>query len=153
MDRLSRRPASRWVVLGASAVAFAANAQRPQEPLQGPAGPNAEVSMVRQEQSDCSNADVNVNDPARIGGTVWVVRQADGNTVVKVAITAAPNTVYHFFLKCVAQLGDIKTLDEGEGTASFQFPTSSTGPVYAFDMYPEGAPAGEKFQSVQVRFQ
>jgi hypothetical protein len=57
------------------------------------------------------------------------------------------------FLKCVRQLGDIKTQDEGTGSATFEFPTSSVGNVFAFDMYPEGAPAGNKFQSVQVHFQ
>jgi hypothetical protein len=140
-------------VLGASAIAFTASAQQPQDPSQPSSGSAVEVSMVRQDQSDCTNSDVNSDDPSRIGGTVWVVRQADGNTAVKVAITASPNTVYHFFLKCVRQLGDVKTQDEGEGIAMFEFPTSTTETVYAFDMYPEGAPPGNKFQSVQVKFQ
>jgi hypothetical protein len=152
---LSRRSAllSVAAVLGVSAIAFSASAQNPQDPSQGPSGSTAEVSMVRQDQSDCTNSDVNGNDPSRIGGTAWVVRQPDGKTAVKVAITALPNTVYHFYLKCVRQLGDIKTQDEGEGIATFEFPTNTTGAIYAFDMYPEGAPPGNKFQSVQVKFQ
>jgi hypothetical protein len=109
--------------------------------------------MIRQDFSDCTNSNVNASDPSRIGGSAWLVRQPDGNTTVKVAITASPNTVYHFFLKCVKQLGDITTQDEGEGNGAFQFPTSSVGAVFAFDLYPEGAPAGNKFQSVQVKFQ
>lgn len=155
MIELSRKRALFGVaaVLGASAIAFTASAQKPQDPSQGPGGPTVEVSLVRQDQSDCTNSDVNGKDPSRIGGTVWVVRQPDGNTAVKVAITASPNTVYHFYLKCVRQLGDIKTQDEGEGVAMFEFPTSTTGADYAFDMYPEGAPHGNKFQSVQVKFQ
>ena len=50
-------------------------------------------------------------------------------------------------------LGDIKTDDEGIGEAIFTFQTNSVGGVFAFDMYPEGAPAGNKFQSMQVNFQ
>ena len=49
-------------------------------------------------------------------------------------------------------LGDIKTWDEGEGEATFTFDTNETGNVYAFDMYPEGAPPGNKYQSVQVKY-
>ena len=154
MSERSRKRALLGVaaVLGASAIAFTAGAQKIPDPPQASGGPNAEVYMVRQDESNCTNDNVNANDPAGIGGTVWIVRQADGNTAVKVAITASPNTVYHFYLKCTRQLGDIKTQDEGEGLATFEFPTSVTGQVYAFDMYPEGAPAGNKFQSVQVKF-
>ena len=82
-----------------------------------------------------------------------VVRNGDGTTSVKIAMTVKPGTTYHFFLKCVRQLGDIKTDDEGIGEALFTFPTNSAGPVFAFDMYPEGAPSGNKYQSVQVKFQ
>jgi hypothetical protein len=53
----------------------------------------------------------------------------------------------------VRQLTDITTDDEGVAVVSFAFPTSLVGAVYAFDMYPEGAPAGNKFQSAQVAFQ
>jgi hypothetical protein len=118
------------------------------------ADPNQQqVSLVRQDFSDCSNSNVSDQDPSRLGGTVWVTRGADGITRVKVAMTVKPNTSYHFFLKCVRLLGDIKTYDEGEGNAEFEFPTNSVGNAYAFDMYPEGAPPGNKYQSVQVRFQ
>lgn len=111
-----------------------------------------QVWLVRQDQSDCSNSNVSSSDPSLDKGTAWVSRGTDGITRVKVAITVSPNTTYHFFLKCVRLLGDIKTFDEGEGYAAFEFPTNSVGNVYAFDMYPEGAPAGNKFQSVQVKF-
>ena len=111
-----------------------------------------QVYLVRQDFSDCTDSNVpNVDTPA-VGGTVWVVRQSDGKTAVKVALTASPNTAYHFNLKCVALLGHIETNDEGVGTATFTFLTSSAGNVYAFDSYPEGAPAGNKFQSAQVKF-
>jgi hypothetical protein len=110
-----------------------------------------EVSLVRQDQSDCGNANVSDQDPSRIGGTAWVVRTG-GTTNVKVAISGTPNTSYHFFLKCVRILGDIKTSEEGEGQGTFSFSTGEIGSAFAFDMYPEGAPAGNKFQSVTVRY-
>jgi hypothetical protein len=72
---------------------------------------------------------------------------------VKVALTAKPATTYRFFLKCVRPLADITTDDEGVAIASFAFSTNLVGAVYGFDMYPEGAPAGNKFQSAQVSFQ
>ena len=109
-----------------------------------------EVSLVLQDFSDCQNS--NVSGEGLLGGTAWVVRGSDGTTKVKVGITAKPNTTYHFFLKCVRILGDIKTYDEGVGEADFSFKTNETGNVFAFDMYPEGAPPGNKYQSVQVKY-
>jgi hypothetical protein len=110
-----------------------------------------QVPLVQRDFSDCSNADVSVRDPA-IGGNVTVDRGADGNTHVRVTLAARPNTTYHFFLKCVRQLGDITTQGDGFAVANFDFPANSAGDVFAFDMYPEGAPLGNKFQSAQVNF-
>jgi hypothetical protein len=127
-------------------------AQQPPAP-KGNNDPNLrEVSMIRQDQSDCQNSNVSDRDPNVIGGTAYVVRNSDDTTSVKVGITGKPNTVYHFFLKCVRILGDIKTYDEGDGAATFSFRTNETGNVFAFDMYPEGAPPGNKYQSVQVKY-
>ena len=120
--------------------------------VSGAAAQEATVSLVRQDFSNCTNDDVNDGGGRLTSGTLWLVRNPDGTTGVKVAMTVAPDTTYHFFLKCVRQLGDIKTDDEGIGEALFSFPTSSVGNVFAFDMYPEGAPAGNKFQSVKVQF-
>ena len=50
-------------------------------------------------------------------------------------------------------LADITTDDEGVANVSFVFPTNLVGAAYGFDMYPEGAPAGNKYQSAQVSFQ
>jgi hypothetical protein len=131
---------------GSAALAQAA----PAPPL---ADPNVrEVSMVRQDFSDCPNGDVSDQDPSRVGGTVVLVRNTDGTTAVKVFVTAEPNTKYNFFLKCVRSLGTLTTYEEGEAEAMFSFRTDETGNVFAFDMYPDGAPAGNKFQSVQVRY-
>ena len=118
------------------------------------AAQSAIVSLVLQDFSDCTNANVNDDNKILTRGQVSVVRNTDnGTTAVKIGITAKPDTTYHFFLKCVRLLGDIKTDDEGIGETVFTFQTSSVGPVFAFDMYPEGAPAGNKYQSVQVHFQ
>ena len=111
-----------------------------------------QVYLVRLDQSDCTNSNVPNKDSPDVDGLVTVTRGNDGNTTVKVAMTASSNTTYHFYLKCVRQLGDITTGDEGVGTASFTFPTNSTGATYAFDMYPEGAPPGNKFQSATVNY-
>jgi hypothetical protein len=119
-----------------------------------PSDPNQrQVYLVRKDQSDCTNSDVPNVDSPLVAGNVWVTRLHDGNTSVKVALTAKPATTYRFFLKCVRPLADITTDDEGVAIASFAFSSSLVGAVYAFDMVPEGAPPGNKFQSAQVSFQ
>lgn len=117
-------------------------------------GPNErQVYLVQKDQSDCTNSDVPNVDSPLVRGNIWVTRGADPNTSVKVALTAKPSTKYNFFLKCVRQLGDIHTDEEGVANVVFTFPTNAVGAVFAFDMYPDGAPAGNKFQSAQVSFQ
>jgi hypothetical protein len=119
-----------------------------------PTPPNErQVYLVRQDQSDCTNSNVPNHDSHLVGGNVWVTRASDGMTHLKIAMTASPATTYHFFLKCVRLLTDLKTDSEGVAIVTVSFPTNSAGNVYAFDMYPEGAPPGNKFQSAQVSFQ
>jgi hypothetical protein len=119
-----------------------------------PKDPNqTQVYLVRQDFSDCTNTNVKNVDSPQVGGNVWLTRDSSGTTQVKVALSGTPTTTYHFFLKCVRLLSDIKTDDEGIANVSFSFPTNAVGNVYAFDVYPEGAPAGNKFQSAQVSFQ
>ena len=89
---------------------------------------------------------------ARAVEKIFVTRNSNGTTKVQIGMTVTPKTTYHFFLKCVRQLGDIVTDDEGVGLATFEFSTSSVGSTFAFDMYPEGAPSGNKFQSMTVKF-
>lgn len=108
--------------------------------------------LVLQDFSDCANGNVSANSPT-IGGEVKVVRNQDGTSTVYVAVNGTENTTYHFFLKCVRILGDIKTSDEGVGYAQFSFRTTEIGNVIAFDMYPEGAPLGNKYQSTQINIQ
>jgi hypothetical protein len=111
-----------------------------------------QVVLVKQDESDCTNTTVPSGNPETVGGDLLLTRGTDGNTTVKIAMTVSPDTTYHFFLKCVRQLGDIKTGDEGSGNAVFVFPTASVGATFAFDMYPEGAPPGNKFQSATVSY-
>lgn len=111
------------------------------------------VPLVLQDFSDCQNG--NVTDPNGLltKGTVFIAKNTDGSINLKVGITLVPNTTYHFFLKCVRQLGDITTGDEGTGVGVFTIPPNTVGNVFAFDSYPEGAPAGNKMQSMTVRLQ
>jgi hypothetical protein len=116
---------------------LAAWAQAPHTTIGPPPPPPNErqVYLVRLDQSDCTDSNVPNTDSPSVGGNLWLSRGSDGNTTVKVAMTVSPNTTYHFFLKCVRQLGDITTGDEGTGFATFTFPTNSVGATYAFDMY------------------
>ena len=111
------------------------------------------VPLVLQDFSDCQNG--NVTDPSGLNtvGTVFIVKNTDGSINLKVGITVKPNTTYHFYLTCVRQLGDIATGDEGTGVGVFSIPPNTVGNVFAFDSYPEGAPAGNKMQSMTVRLQ
>jgi hypothetical protein len=140
-------PLAALLILSLSAPALGQFPPAPPAPAPDPG--LREVPMVQQDSSDCSNSNVN---PGVVGGTVWVVRGPDGKTSVKVGITAKPNTVYHFFLKCVRILGDVTTSDEGSGIGTFSFNSNEAGNVFAFDMYPEGAPPGNKYQSGQVKY-
>jgi hypothetical protein len=111
-----------------------------------------DVSLVLQDFSDCANADVSAADLSLVGGTVSVQRRPDHTTVIMVDLAAQPNTTYHFFLKCVRLLGDLTTDAGGFVSAVLRFRTEETGNIFAFDVYPEGAPSGNKFQSVQVNY-
>ena len=110
--------------------------------------------LVQQNFSDCSNANVSSAPPSIVGGEGLVTQRDGGQTTVNIRlIKVAPNTNYNFFLKCHFLLGVIKTDATGHGNNTFTFSTDTTGPVYAFDMYPDGAPLGNKYQSVQINFQ
>src|SRR5262245_29191234 len=129
MRAITRAVIHHGVIWGASAAALAVNisalAQLPQ-----PIDSNQrQVYLVRKDQSDCTNSDVpNVNSPL-VAGNIWVTRLHDGNTSVKVALTAKPNTTYRFFLKCVRPLADITTDDEGIANVAFAFPSNLAGAV------------------------
>ncbi|HTV26501.1 MAG TPA: hypothetical protein VMF32_01835 [Xanthobacteraceae bacterium] len=134
-------------LIGALALSGAASGTgKPPEPPQPSQG--TETFLIRQDFSDCQNSNVNAGNPSLIGGTVFVQRQSNGTTVAKVAITGTANTTYTIFHKCVGTLGTIVTQDEDEGSGTFQFQTNPG--ILTFDMYPNGAPSGNKFQSVPI---
>ena len=138
---------------GAATMLGATFAAWGQSVLPPPLPPNVrEVFLVRQDQSDCTNTTVPSGDSPNVRGVLTLSRGNDGNTTVKLAMTVSANTTYHFYLKCVRELGTITTGDEGTGFATFTFPTNSAGATYAFDMYPAGAPLGNKFQSMTVKY-
>ena len=152
-SRFSRVWASKGVLVAAGVGIVAASAAAlAQNELPSTPPNERNVYLIRQDFSDCSNANVPNTEGPNLAGIVTIVRGSDGNTNLKIALTGTPDTTYHFYLKCVRQLGDIKTGDEGTAVATFSFPTTEAGNVYAFDSYPEGAPAGNKFQSAQVKF-
>jgi hypothetical protein len=134
----------------ASSVSFLASAQKPPQPPIPVEG--VKTYFIRQDFSDCTNSNVNANNPELIGGIIFVQHQSNGTTTAQVEMTGTPNTTYNLFHKCVGQIGTITTGEEGTGTGTFTFQAPS-GAVIAFDMYPNGAPAGNKFQSVPVTVQ
>lgn len=160
MRKLTRRsgpPSCRALSAAATVAFFAMSLCTPagavdDRPVSPPNSQSVQVSLIQQDSSDCSNSTVK-DDPNRTkGGVIALHRNSDGTTSVSVSMTVSPNTNYHFYLKCVRALGDIKTDDYGYGSGTFTFQTSSVGNTYGFDMYPDGAPAGNKFQSTQVAF-
>jgi hypothetical protein len=137
-------------LIGIAAVAASVSAVAQFQVPRDPSKP--QVYLVRKDSSNCQNSDVPNVDSPLVSGNVWLVRMPDGNTSVTVAVTVKPNTTYHFFLKCIRHLGDMRTDEEGVANVSFAFPTNLVGNVYAFDMFPDGAPPGNKYQSAQVKF-
>src|ERR1700739_1346114 len=55
-----------------------------------------QVYLVRLDQSDCTNSDVPNKDSPSVDGIVFVGRGNDGNTTVKIAMTASSKTTYPF---------------------------------------------------------
>ena len=131
-----------WI--GVTALVAVNAAALAQTVTQSPPDPNQkQVFLIRKDTAECSGSDV---------PNVVVTRLRDGTTRAEVAMTAKPNTTYQFSLKCVRRLGDITTDDEGVAIVSFTYPTNSVGNTYAFEMHPEGAPPGNRYQSAQVAF-
>ncbi len=97
------------------------------------------VALVRQDQSSCTNDDVNSADPAVLAGSITVFRASSVTTGVSVHLTGPtkPNTTYRVKLKCDRQLGTVRTDDKGVGNATFDFVNDGLGPSIAFDVAPE----------------
>jgi hypothetical protein len=141
------------VWLGAFSVFATSATAVAQYVIQRPADPNQrEAFLVRQDKSECSGSDVANNASPSVVGTIWAARLGNGNTDVKVAITAKAHTTYRASIKCVRPLGDVATDDDGVANVTFTFPTNLAGPVYSFELAAEGPSSGDRFQSGQIDF-
>jgi len=133
---------SAWVIIACLAGATPALAQP--DNLQGSG------DLIRQDFSDCGNSNVTNNNPSLDGGNISVTQTPTGDTTVTVEITrGTPNTTYDFYWKCQRQLGSIRTGSTGSGLGHFEF-QAPPNQILTFDMYPNGAPAGNKFQSTPI---
>jgi hypothetical protein len=110
------------------------------------------VALVRQDDGNCSNDNVSDAPPAAVGGSVTVHRETEISTSAGIKLAGvSPNTSYRIFLKCVRQLGTLRTDANGNGGRTVDFPTDSVGPAYAFEIYPEGGAPGTKLQSLTLK--
>jgi hypothetical protein len=111
---------------------------------------NIKVSLVRQDFSDCVNSDVTDDDG--VGGFIIVHVKENRELLVNVHLaTGTPDTRYNVHLKCIGYAGELFTNPNGVGNVTFTVSPNTVPAVFAFDMYPDGAPLGNKYQSVQVR--
>jgi hypothetical protein len=135
--------------IGAAAAAAAVGLAVPAAAAPPPSPLAAQSALVRQDFSNCGNSDVSAGDPGRVGGSIALRQQPGGATTADVTVVhGTPNTSYTLYLKCVRALGVIHTNDAGAGAGSFSF-QAQPGGVVTFDMYPAGAPRGNKFQSTR----
>lgn len=117
---------------------------------------SVQTALVRQDFSDCNNGDVHADDASRIGGSVSIGAPSNGSVAISVTFNrGTPNTTYHFFWKCNYLLGNVTTDASGNGSATLSIESGrgvilTPGTILAFDSYPDGAPPGNKFQSVAV---
>ncbi len=110
------------------------------------------VALVRQDEGSCSNETVVDNGLAAIGGSVTVSPESSIATIAGIRLAGvSPNTSYRIYLKCGRQLGTLRTDASGNAGRTVDFPTDAAGAVYAFELFPEGAPAGSKLQSLSLR--
>jgi hypothetical protein len=110
------------------------------------------VPLIRQDEGSCSNENVVDNGSVPVGGSVTVSRASDESSTAGIRLAGlTPNTSYRIFLKCVRQLGTLRTDASGNAGRTVDFPTDSAGAVYAFEISPEGAAPGAKLQSLSFR--
>jgi hypothetical protein len=115
----------------------------------GPTTSAANATLVRQDFSDCGNSNVSASDPSRVGGSIALSQAPGGQVTATVNVVhGTPHTSYIVHLKCIRALGAVTTNDAGAGMATFGF-SAAMGAVVTFDVYPAGAPAGNKFQSTR----
>jgi hypothetical protein len=110
------------------------------------------VALVRQDEGSCSNENVVDNGSVPLSGSVTVARATEESSTAGIRLVgASPNTSYRIVLKCVRQLGTIRTDANGNAGRTVDFPKNATGQVYAFELSPEGDAPGTKLQSLSFR--
>ncbi|MGH6838529.1 MAG: hypothetical protein ACREDT_06975 [Methylocella sp.] len=110
------------------------------------------VALVRQDEGSCTNDNVADTGSAAVAGSVTVSTETSSTSTAAVRLAgASPNTSYRIFLKCFRQLGTLRTDASGNAGRTVEFPTDATAAVYAFEVFPEGAPPGSKLQSLSFK--
>jgi hypothetical protein len=109
------------------------------------------VALVRQDEGSCGNETVVDGGSAPVG-SVTVARATEESSTAGIRLVGlSPNTSYRILLKCVRQLGTLRTDDKGNGGRTVDFPNSAVANVYAFEIAPEGDAPGTKLQSLPFR--
>jgi hypothetical protein len=110
------------------------------------------VALVRQDEGSCTNDNVGDTGSAVVAGSATVSIETSSTSTAAVRLAGvSPNTSYRIFLKCIRQLGTLRTDASGNAGRTVEFPTDATAPVYAFEIFPEGAPPGSKLQSLSFK--
>jgi hypothetical protein len=110
------------------------------------------VALVRQDEGSCTNDNVSDNGSAVVAGSATVSPETSTTSTAAIRLAgASPNTSYRIFLKCVRQLGTLRTDASGNAGRTVEFPTDAAAAVYAFEVFPEGAPPGSKLQSLSFK--
>ena len=110
------------------------------------------VALVRQDEGGCTNENVSDTGSAAVAGSVTVSRETEATSTAAIRLAGvSPDTNYRIYLKCVRQLGTLRTDGKGSAGRTVDFPTDSTGPAFAFEVYPEGAAPGAKLQSLTFK--
>ncbi|HMF05400.1 MAG TPA: hypothetical protein VKE72_00055 [Methylocella sp.] len=110
------------------------------------------VALVRQDSESCSNDNVSDAGEAEVKGSVTIIPATSTSTTAGVKLAGlSPNTSYRVFLKCVRQLGAIRTDAGGNGGRTFNYLTDTASPSYGFEIVPDGAEAGGKLQSLTLK--
>ena len=110
------------------------------------------VALVRQDEGSCGNENVVDSGSAVVAGSVTVARATEESSTAGIRLVGlAPNTSYRILLKCVRQLGTVRTDADGNAGRTVDFPNSAAGPVYSFEISPEGDSMSNKLQSLSFK--
>jgi len=110
------------------------------------------VALVRQDEGSCANENVVDNGSAIVAGSVTIAHATEESSTAGIRLVGlAPNTSYRILLKCVRQLGTVRTDADGNAGRTVDFRNSIAGDVYAFEIAPEGDQPGIKLQSLSFK--